>query len=263
MKVQDTKDASSNILLLGHVHYSNRYRYLYVDTPKVASSTIKYTLHCAELGKQAITRNVVPARYGYSRFLLDIHDQRKSPLRWPGDAHELQQFLRTSRFTFCFVRNPFSRVLSAYLDKIIGNVERRNLFLDKLDGAGAHRHRDVSFVEFLELIHRQAPEVMDPHWRPQHLHLHGVMAYDFMGSFERFQDDFRAVLTAIDPTFPKRAATVDEHGSRASSAGRILQYYADKRAVQLVSEIYAQDFALFGYSMVTDLVTNPPRVSMM
>src|ERR1700722_16343751 len=125
MKAQENKNSVSDMLLLGHVHYSSRYRYLYVDTPKVACSTIKYTLQCAELGQQATTRtNPIPARYGYSSSLLDIHDRRKSPLRWPGDAYELQEFVRTSRFAFCFVRNPFSRTLSAYLDKIAGDAER-------------------------------------------------------------------------------------------------------------------------------------------
>ena len=43
-------------------------------------------------------------------------------------------------------------------------------------------------MEFLELVDRQAPEAMDPHWRPQHVHLlDGRLTYNFLGSFERFQ----------------------------------------------------------------------------
>jgi hypothetical protein len=247
-----------DMLLLNHIHHSPRYGYVYVDTPKVACSTIKHTLQCAERGEASLSINgdgSAPGQYGYSEFLLRIHDRCKSLLEYPRDLDQLERILKSSCFVFCFVRNPFTRVLSAYLDKILGPAERRALFLEKLGIPGTE---NLGFVEFLGLVQRQMPEAMDPHWRPQHVHLH-VLAYNFIGSFERFQQDFHTVLTTIDPTLQKYAVRVDEHGTNASSMALVGYHYADTRAVDLVSRIYERDFALFGYPAEIERSGSPPN----
>ncbi len=247
------------MLFLNHVHHSPRYGYVYVDTPKAACSTIKHTLQCAERGEPSLYDNrdgSAPWQYGYSKFLLQIHDRRKSLLECPQDRDQLERILKSSRFMFCFVRNPFTRVLSAYLDKIRGPVERRALFLEML---GVPETNNLSFVEFLELVQRQIPEAIDPHWRPQYVHLHGVLTYNFIGSFERFQQDFHTVLMAIDPALLNCVVRVDEHRTNASSLALVRHHYADTRAVDLVSRIYEQDFALFGYSTEIVRSGSPPN----
>ena len=174
----------------------------------------------------------------------------------PQDRDQLEKFLKASRLVFCFVRNPFTRALSAYLDKILGPAERRALFLEKLGMPGTN---NLSFVEFLELVQRQMPEAMDPHWRPQHVHLHRVLAYDFIGSFERFQQDLHTVLTAVDPALLNYVVRVDEHRTDASSMALVRRHFADTRAVDLVSQIYERDFALFGYPTEIARSGSPPN----
>jgi hypothetical protein len=226
----------------------------------VACSTIKFTLQCAERGGEPVSSNGfgVTGRYGYSDFLLRVHDRSESLLQYPRDDDQLDAFQDISRYVFGFVRNPFSRVLSAYIDKIERNAERRALFLANLGKPTSKSNENVCFVEFLELVRQQTPETMDPHWRPQYAHLSGRLNFNFLGVFERFEDDFRTVLTSIDPML-QCATKVQEHGTNASSLSLLERYYADSMAVRLVSEIYQQDFNLFDYPNEVKLAAEPPR----
>src|ERR1700730_11464410 len=113
-------------------------------------------------------------------------------------------------------------------------------------------------MKFITLVEQQAPETMDPHWRPQYVHLSRRLNFDFVGVFERFEDDFRAVLTSINPML-QCANAVQEHRTNASSPALIARYYSDSAAVRLVSEIYQQDFSLFEYPNEVSLATEPPR----
>ncbi|MBD0335929.1 MAG: sulfotransferase family 2 domain-containing protein [Cyanobacteria bacterium Co-bin13] len=91
------------------IHISLKHRYLYVDTPKVGCSTIKLTLQRLELEDEQFARDDFE----------DIHLRKFSPLLMPIQVGPLDAFLsRSDIFKFCFVRNPYTRVLSCYLDKI-------------------------------------------------------------------------------------------------------------------------------------------------
>jgi hypothetical protein len=248
--------ADANRLCFGHIHFSSKYNYIYVDTPKVACSTIKYTLNSAECGEARLEKNDSGSRYGYSDFLLRIHDRRDSPLLFPTTTEELAQFLSSSRLVFCFARNPFTRVLSAYIDKIEKNTERRALFTTNLGREAQDQDQPLSFVEFLELVNQQPLEAMDPHWRLQNLHIKG-MHYDVVGAFEQFGNDFDRLLNSIDQKMVSFFAKVDEHKTNASE--NISRYYSDRKAVQLALDIYEQDFTYFGYCDDIARATEPPQ----
>lgn len=84
-------------------------------------------------------------------------------------------------FKFSVVRDPFERIISAYLEKFV--YERhspRNLMhtrpvIGAVQGsADIDQDRGISFDEFIAFILSQDPFELDPHWRPQHLYLRGV-----------------------------------------------------------------------------------------
>jgi hypothetical protein len=235
-------------VLLAHVHSSPKYGYLYVDTPKAGCSTIKYTLQCAERGQRyTVPANQGSSAFGYSEFLLDVHDRRKYMLVAPSDPGALRVMLSSSRFKFCFVRNPYTRILSAYIDKIERNEERRVLFLTEFQDRLRETASPISFVDFLQLIRAQAPVDTNPHWRPQHLQtMSGLIDYDVIGRFENFRRDFEAVLRVIDDAAIGFFDSVNEHRTQASE--RLAYYYSDPMAIKLVADIYGRDFAVFGYS---------------
>jgi hypothetical protein len=243
--------------LLGHVHISKKFGIVYIDTPKVACSTIKETLQSAERGYRITDEDAGGDEYGYSAQLLSIHDRRRSPLKKPRSVWSFRRALASSRMTFCFVRNPFSRVLSAYLDKI-ANPSRRPMFLRPLL-RGDKTDRAVSFVEFLELVGQQTPAEMNGHWRCQHYHnMFDTVTFDFIGAFENFDKDLHEVLAAAAPSAVSFLTVVDEHKTNLSSV--FDQYYRDTAAVTLVRRIYATDFELLGYPVDPGESTAMPRV---
>ena len=234
--------------LLGHVYYSRKYNCMYVGTPKVASSTIKHTLQRAEAGAE--TEGDGHSRdnpYGYSDFLLRIHDNTQNSLRVPNDWPQLQDFLCQSCLAFCFVRNPYTRILSAYIDKIRVNPARRSFFMRELGVANPDPDEIIGFVEFLKLIERQAPAEANAHWRQQRFHLvSDEIPFGFIGCFERFAADFADVCSRISPRLQGFIQTVDEHKTNAKNI--MTQYYSQQKAVSLVRDIYHIDFDSFSYS---------------
>lgn len=246
--------------LLWHVHYSEKFHFVYVDTPKVACSTIKHTLNNAERGEAqppdlSRTSN---NPFGYSDFLLEVHDRRRSLMKWPSSRYEFSEFIDKSRLTFCFVRNPYTRILSAYVDKIAKHRERRSEFLGELGICSPDLERPILFLEFLELVSAQPPGSMNPHWRVQAYHnMIDDIEYDYVGAFETFAYDLDKCLTTISPGLTRFTSTVDEH---KTGAERLLSdAYRDPAAVRFVRSIYSEDFLRFRYSDDPGRATEPPR----
>jgi hypothetical protein len=218
------------------VNISLRYRYLYCETPKVASSTIKKTLQDLELeglgaGDASIRR---------------LYDRSRSPLLNPLQVGDFKALLADPRFfKFCFVRNPYARILSAYLDKFEMDPDSRRHALRKYRMRGELWKRNIEFKDFIELVSRQRPEQMDLHWRPQVLQIFkGAIAYDQIGKLENFRADFRSVLEHIgaDPTSFEGVRVEATHASK-----KVLEYY-DQRSAETVRSLYKEDFEAFGYT---------------
>ena len=117
-------------------HWSNKHSYVYVETPKVACTTIKRVLQQAEANGLLV--------YGTPD---DVYYRKYSPLLSP--CSNISAFadamISDDYFRFCFVRNPFTRILSCYLDKMVENVFERNPVIPKL---GLNPDNPPSFASF-------------------------------------------------------------------------------------------------------------------
>lgn len=238
-----------------YVHYSQIYEYVYIETPKTGCSTIKHTLANLERQQCARVRNTKPVEFGYSAFHHSVHNRELSPLAYPGDPDDLIIWLRSARSTFCFIRNPFTRVLSTYIDKFATNLQRRKLFLKALRQPHSEA---ISFCDFLKKVEQQKPNEMDGHWNIQSQHLlWPTIRYSFVGRFECFMNDFESLLDQISPVAKSFYSTVDEHKTHLES--QFPQYYADGHCIDLVRRIYAKDFKSLHYSANPDFAFSPPR----
>jgi hypothetical protein len=217
------------------INISTRYRYMYVEVPKAGCTTIKATLQAAE-GRNI--REILPAA---------IHAKENSPLMSPADSlstfHDF--FHSQTAFRFAFVRHPYSRLLSGYLEKI-------NHRSTVGSGYNAHVHRQlglpddgaVSFEQFVRAVHKSAPEMLNGHWRPAHLlTAPNVIDYDFIGRFENFSSHLDELAERLGIASQTLSVGL-EHATGAS--GLVRQYYTPTIQT-MVDEVYSGDFEAFGY----------------
>jgi hypothetical protein len=208
---------------------SRRLPYIYVQNWKCGCSTVKNTLWNIEhaLG--------LSARPGYPH-----QDGDDSP--FVADQQRWEQLER--EFVFTIVRNPYSRVLSGYLDQI---ARHRN---KQAWGQFALRHglsdRIPTFREFLLLLAETPHGEMNPHWRPQYCNVAPkLIPYDFIGAMENLAEDLPYALGRI---FRDGLAQHDCVGHRTGASSKLREYYGPTE-IELVQRIYEEDFSSLGYGM--------------
>lgn len=141
------------------VNISLKYNYLYTETPKNGCSTIKSILQRLELNDPGF----------YRQDFQDIHNRNFSPLLKPSQVGELDRLILIQKpFKFCFSRNFYSRLLSAYLDKISSNCPQKRNILLHLGKDVSRLDQVISFEEFIYAVSEQPISNMDPHWRTQY-----------------------------------------------------------------------------------------------
>lgn len=215
-------------------HISRRHSAVFIEVPKAGCSVVKRVMQHSEHGGEPYDEP------------KSVHDRATSPLGAPvRDRFDLGEVFgpNSPYFRFAFVRNPYSRALSCYLEKIAGEQWLRETRLPEL---GFEADEDVTFVQFLRRVAAQEPREMDIHWAPQHLLLSlGRVEYGFLGRFESFHRDLQAVIAHLGMDVPERLlSTTTRHVTNAGA--RIMEFYDDE-AVDLVRTIYRKDFDLLGY----------------
>lgn len=183
--------------------------------PKAANSTVVTNLSKISFGED------LPSKVVKKRFTTPSQLKRK----------ELDQL--DSLFCFAVVRNPYTRTLSAYLDKIERRAKQAN--------------RESSFRDFLRSL-GNGQLYNNAHWAPQSsLLLLPPSRFDFIGKVETLEEDLAYIRGRIlgdkyQPE-PVRAFTAN-----ATGAGGKLSRYYDEESVRLVRSLFKEDFELFDYA---------------
>lgn len=163
-------------------------------------------------------------------------------VRWQLTADE------ENYFTFTFVRNPFKRLVSFYVNKfeqekdsLIANNELA-IYLRDL-----HR-RQGTFAELVNLIAQVPPHLADRHFKPQSYLIDSVGGeLDFIGRMETLGTDFAILQQRFDlPTLP----VVNK-----SHAYNYMDYY-DLATLDKVKAYYQEDLQRFGYLSIYDDIKN-------
>ena len=221
------------------VNISLQHRYLFVETPKVCCSTIKLNLQRLETGFADVT-------WPHE---MDVHNRDFSPLLKPSQVYDFDRLIATAKlFKFCFVRSPYTRLLSCYLDKIVGNKPPKRSILSTLGLQDRDLNVKISFAEFVEAICSQPISEMNPHWRPQYYQtLHNTLQFDFVGRFENFEDDFKHALALISAKAITSTATQASH---KTGANQLLDHYYTDDILDQVNHLFEVDFSAFDYATV-------------
>ncbi len=215
------------------VNISERFRYCYINNPKCASTGILRALQRAELdGDEA-------------RLPDNVHDRAKSPLLSFENCARSPDDVIGNFFVFSYVRNPYSRALSAYIDKIEQEAPERVRLLPTLGFATDSR---PSFLEFLLAVQKQRDDWRDIHWATQSrlLQINNI-SYSYIGRFESFSASYPLLLDRLGIHRKHfEASYVPRHVTRANE--RIADYVGPKER-DLIASIYFSDFSNFAYGL--------------
>ena len=222
-----------------HTHISLVNKYVYVEVPKAGCGTMKATLGALEGARL----NEIHAQ----RFLDKPHNGMKSgahvrPDQLPSDLLE-EVFTGKDYKRFTVVRNPGTRALSGYLEKIMQGLRQSEGITEALGGKTADT---VTFEEFLGVIADQSSRDQDPHWRRQSDHIgFGIVNFDSIIHLEDLDQswDNVAQLTStpdLDGQF---------YSKKLTHAGTRTDEYFTPNAVELISQTYSADYLNLNYTL--------------
>jgi len=143
-------------------------------------------------------------------------------------------------FSFAFVRNPLSRLASAYYYLCGGGI-------NAIDKKTASRHiGSLTFKEFVVgKISNKKDRVLNKwHIKPQYKWIvqNGIVSVDYVGRFENLWCDFSAVCKKLGIK-PR----ILPHNNKSKKINLKEEY--DGEMVSVIRNAYAEDFELFNYSV--------------
>jgi hypothetical protein len=229
-----------------HTHISLVNQYVYIEVPKAGCGTMKSTLGGMEAARMG------PGMVG--RVQEAPHDRMAAtpfikPFQLP--ASMLEDVLAGPNFRrFTVVREPASRLLSGYLEKIRQGLKQSEPIVEalqrKVKGISA---QDVTLAQFLDVVCAQKSNEQDPHWRRQ---------VDQVG-FGSVPFDDVIHLEELDRSWGRIGELTSTPGLKenffckfSTGAGSKVADYYDAALLTQVAKAYAQDYEAFGYS--------PPRI---
>lgn len=199
----------------------------YIEIPKVCCTTIKAVM-------QSVERGCDPEQLTVGQ----IHDRENSPLL---NYDQLQESGNNNYRTFAFVRNPYTRIYSAYKDKLVDNLWEKKRRAETL---GFSADENIPFIDFLRVISEKPVASLDIHWLPQTVILED-RTLDFIGRFEQFDNDYYIIARALG--LPQQAYSRVAH---ATGTGTSILRTMSMEEVEIINSLYKEDFRKLGYLML-------------
>ncbi|MGH1331098.1 MAG: sulfotransferase family protein [Paracoccaceae bacterium] len=233
---------------------------VYRVVPKCACSTIGQIMFYSDHGEF---------------FDGDIHDASGGLHKWAleGSQPLIESAVKShSSYAFTCVRNPYTRILSSFFDKICG-IQRNGkryrgnlvpLLMQKYGietgepEDGFEFDQIQSFRRFLlfarDTIRWRKPMDPDIHWSAMSGHVSTFIVnggrYDKIVYTETFNEGMQSVLDAIETQHAVDLATIprfNESEGHGPKRAHPVEDYFDDLSMHLVYEIYKRDFNLFKY----------------
>lgn len=212
---------------------SDRFRFIWVGIPKAA------------------TRSILTALVREPEVDLGARVRREP----------LYELLRSTPalsgyFKFTFVRNPWSRVVSCYLDKIRKPNEKALKILERFpELAPDMEFRD--FVVFLAEAEGGSDAQADRHWLSQHRFITdesgATVLVDHIGASERMEEEFMSICERLSlprlelPYLNTRAGWRGSASEVMTNAAYYRDFY-DAETQGRIARRYDRDIELFGYT---------------
>jgi len=215
---------------------------VYTEVSKVACTKIKKTLFKMSQDDDLATIDS-----------KSVHRKNHNKFKGAEDFSDknLYKVLKSDEFfKFCFVRNPYSRAVSAYNDKIAfpfqtNEYTKMHYKILKWARSKSLKYSDdfVTFDIFIKYICQQSFFEMDRHWMPQHIALwHPVIDYNFIGRYENFFDDFKYVLKEIQAS----SILIDTIDIKENVGSGLVTTFSEDTA-DIFYKKFIKDFELYSY----------------
>lgn len=236
---------------------------LYCPIPKAACTTWKAFF--MELGGVAVGN--------------DIHTQeRTSNLHLEELDLEERDFVMKNYTKFIIVRHPFTRVLSAYRNKLEpngtyesthSNSSKKYYWRNRIGSKILKQYRgaetaneymehperyELTFKEFVDFIstHARKPSLNDRHWqRMAEICYPCDIEYDYIAKVETLPED--SIYFLLSNGFSSHLQNYANHATNSSSLTSVLQYYSSlsEESKDKLYQRYKVDFQLFDYDPYT------------
>jgi len=216
---------------VGVCYISHKHKFVYYSVPKAGCTSIKLFIGILD---------------GIEGASLSLPAPNIGSLRIPKlSLAEARSTLYKDYFHFTFVRNPYDRLLSCYIDKVyetaLYNTITNGEFDSFLRQYGKLGWKKMAFGDFVQFVTRVPDRHCNKHFMPQH-YLLNLDLLDFIGHFENLNQDFLYVKKQIgvsDDTPQLQKLNASRHGPYQS-------YYNDKLR-KMVARKYARDLEIFNY----------------
>lgn len=215
------------------VHVDLAHRILYFETPKVACTSVKKFMREAFTGE----------KIGKGFVQHHIHDRGRSPLAQLSHLcrDDLNAALLGGFCRFSFVRNPYTRAMSGYLDKFFGH--EREIHLHKI-GLGVDD--EPSFTDVFMRISEIPEKKRDIHFMSQNYLLGSErIKMSFIGRFEFFARDLETVSRRFYEIAKPNLVDLEAFGRQHAQMADTIPLNDEEKAI--VRQAYKSDFERFGY----------------
>lgn len=221
-----------------HCNVSEKFSYLHMENPMVASANTLAVLQRQE-------------NHLFAAKMDNPYARDQSPIsRISGLAEDRQHhFLYSPEvYRFALVRNPFDRLLAAWMLKIDRALLPKADILAIINGTSPSEVTDlgqtVDFPTFIDVVCSQDPSLMSPHWNHQTRQLlYSKIDYHKIGKYENLEADFAEICARIYSRKPTATAQVD---ISMESTIKLPEYY-EEGLIDKVYQTFYDDFHAFEY----------------
>ena len=218
-----------------NTYISHKYKFISFPIDKVASGTQYKLMH-------------------------DLHAQPEDPEKTEGliNVNRKEYFLQPQGikyddyYKWAFVRNPWDRLLSCYMDKIVGSTWRfthipfpaGSIKVLRRKYHNIHQFNSMTFEDFVKRVVKIPDFLCDNHILPQH-YFFNPQEMDFIGRFENFEADMFKILNVVVPDCDiKKLEKINQSNNKGGRSYR--DHYTDEMR-EIVARKYARDIELFDY----------------